>query len=109
MKEAKTYLLAFFASDLQREHARLLEAVKYHSDGDFVEVAKHAGSAKPKEPVTFSAVYLFTTTKPPSEIGIPLLRGDRYLLIQVQSGLHHAHHNLSVAHAWLDRHTPRHR
>lgn len=107
MKEARTYLLAFAASDTQKEHSRLLEAVKHHSDGDLVEVFKQAGSAKKGEPIPSTVVYLFTTTKLPSEIGLPLLRGDRYLLIQVHAGLANWHHNLSVARAWLDRHSRR--
>lgn len=100
----RMYLLLVISSALDAEHAKIVDAVRHHSDGNFVEVFKQAavvrGHRAKDEPIPFSTAYLFTSETPPSRMGFPLLNGDRYLILPVAQTAHW-HEGLSVAHAWL--------
>lgn len=106
MARPRLYLLVVISPALQQEHATITRAVEFHSDGDFVQVFQQAasmpGAKAAGTDIPFSVGFLFSTTKPPSEMGFQFQSRDRYLLIEVTTN--HWAQDLSVARNWLDRH-----
>ncbi len=106
MSRPRLYLLTVISPALQREHMSILEAVKHHSDGDYVEVFKQSagipGAKASGGDIPFTVAYMFSATTHPREMGFGLLDRDAYLLVEV-TGLHEEQ-RLSVAHNWLKRH-----
>ena len=106
MATGRLYQLTVVSPALDREHARIREAVETHSGGDFVEVWKQAaavpGAKAAGGDIPFSVGYLFSTTSLPSEMGFGLLDRDASLLIEVTTL--HWEDRMSVARNWLERH-----
>ena len=104
--ERKNFLLVVQGPALQAEHANIKEAVRHHSDGDFIEVFKETsaprGSRASGVEIPFTVMYLFSTETPPSRMGFGLLTGDRYVLLEVGSATWVD--GFSRVRAWLDRH-----
>ncbi|EIL88565.1 hypothetical protein UU9_12478 [Rhodanobacter fulvus Jip2] len=104
--ERKTFLLIVQSPELQADHKDIVEAVRHHSLGDFIEVLKETsaprGSRAQGTEIPFVVAYLFSTETPPSEMGFGLLRRDRYVLLQV--GPATWVDGFSRVRDWLDRH-----
>ena len=106
MAKPRLYLLTVISPALDPEHANIVRAVEAHSDGDFKQVFTQAaampGAKASGADIPFTAAYLFSTTRLPSEMSFGLLDRDRYLLVEVTST--HWAEGLGVARDWLDRH-----
>lgn len=109
MSKPRLFLLLVVSPSLEAEHARVRDAVQFHSDGDFTEVFKQAaalpGAKATGAEIPFTVGYLFSTTTHPGDMGFGILDRDRMLLIEVTS--FHREAGLSVAGGWLDRHRVR--
>lgn len=106
MAKARLYQVTIFSPSLQQEHAEIVRAVEFHSDGDFVEVFKQTGAMPGAKAsgaeIPFSVAYLFSTTKRPSEMGFALLDRDHYFLVEVEASCWES--GAGRARQWLDRH-----
>ena len=104
----KNFLLVVQSPALQAEHARIKDAVHYHSGGDYIEVFKETsaprGSKASGTEIPFTVAYLFSTETHPTEMGFGLLTGDTYLLLEV--GATNWADGFSRVRLWLDRHRP---
>jgi len=64
---------------LQREHVKIKEAIESHG-GNLQVAFEHAG---PKPEVATVIGYFFVSDKFPSEMGFPLLNGDKHFVVEV--------------------------
>lgn len=108
--ERKEFLLLISSPELDPEHKAIVDAVSFHSGGDFIEVLKETsaprGSKATGMSIPFVVAYLFSTETPPPQMGFGLLTGDRYVLLEVGSATWVD--GFSRVRAWLDRHRPEH-
>jgi hypothetical protein len=106
--ERKEFLLIVQSPALQGEHKSIVDAVSFHSGGDFIEVLKETsaprGTRAAKAEIPFVVAYLFSTETPPSQMGFGLLNGDRHVLLEVGSATWVD--GFSRVRGWLDRHRP---
>ena len=107
MNQYRLFLLVVISPALDTEHANILEAVKHHSGGDYVEAFKQAlppsKSASDRSEYPFTVGYLFKTDRRSDEMAFGLLSRDSYLLVEVSADYARDEH-LSVARDWLRRH-----
>jgi hypothetical protein len=107
--ERKEFLLIVQSPALQGEHKVIVDAVSFHSGGDFIEVFKETsaprGTRASKAEIPFVVAYLYSTETPPSKMGFGLLNGDRHVLLEVGSATWAD--GFSRVRAWLDRHRPK--
>ncbi len=80
MRELKKYLAVFVVPKTESEHQHIRAAIDHHSCGDFQMVFMQVG---PKPDLQFTVSYLFTSDKPPHEMGFGLLNGDQHLVVEV--------------------------
>jgi hypothetical protein len=102
----KKFLLLVSSPELQKEHSSIVDALQFHSGGDFVEVLKETSAPRGTKAsgvaIPFVVAYLFSTETPASKMGFGLLNGDRYVLLEVgEAGWVDG---FSRVRAWLDRH-----
>lgn len=102
----RSFLLLISSPELQEPHARIVQALQFHSDGDFIEILKQTsaprGAKVSGEPIPFVVAYLFSTETPPSQMSFGTLTHDRYVLVEV--GQATWVDGFSRVRAWLERH-----
>lgn len=102
----KTFLLLISSPELQEPHTRIVEALQFHSGGDFIEILKQTsaprGTKASGAPIPFVVAYLFSTETPPLKMGFGLLTHDRYVLLEV--GQATWVEGFSRVRAWLEKH-----
>ena len=94
-RKLRKFLAVFLLPSPQAEHARLVEAIAYHSDGDY-KLAFRQGM---KDGAVVG--YLFTSASKAQEMGFGqvLLNEDSYLITEL--GENYAVEGHNVAEAWL--------
>lgn len=94
----RKFLAIFILPTPQKEHARLVDAVAYHSDGDYT-LAFRQGM---KDGAVIA--YFMTSASNPWEMGFGqvLLNQDKHLILELSE--RHWLDRMNVAEAWLKAH-----
>ena len=104
MSDWRKYLAVFVLPITQPEHAKIKDAIKHHSEGDFQCVFTH-GVRNEGGKLASTIAYVFMSESHPRNMGFGVLNQDSYFVVELGNTC--SEQGMNLARGWMRRHRPK--